>query len=151
MRSFNIFSFFWFVILTLGCKDNESMPPSIPHATITLHVQYDIDTSYGGWAFSQSARPIIYGYAEIVPAQYIASQHHPLADCATSHTTVRCEWTTLLAAMDNSREINIKLDERFTVHNPLVHVRFPLDEHIFRPQTLPGRGGRLTVWADRTL
>lgn len=139
------------VLFTLGCKDDESLPPSIPHATITLHVRYVVDPSYGGWAFSRSARPIIHGYAAVVPTQYAASQRHELANCATSYDTVQCDWTTLLAAMDNSRGINLKLDERFTVHNPLVHVRIPLDETLFRPQSIPGRGGRLTYWAERSL
>ncbi len=149
MRSFFIVSFLAFASLALlGCKDDEEVAPSIPQTIILVHVRFQIAPEYMGWAWSRSAMPIVYGFVAALPTRFSASQRSELNPCATTYALLHCEWNVSVAVLNNSRELDLKLDEQFTLHNPIARVRIPLNDALFRPQTIRARGGTVTFWGE---
>lgn len=143
-----IISLLAFVAVSLGCKDQEEVAPSIPQTTILIHVRFQITPEYMGWAWSRSAMPIVNGFVAVLPTRFGASQRNELDPCATNYTRLHCEWNVSVAALNDSHELDLKLDEQFTLHNSIARVRIPLDDALFRPQTIRARGGTVTFWGE---
>lgn len=152
MRKFVLFLFLVCVSgASLGCTDDESVPPNIEHTMLTLHVRFTADRSYGGWAFTQSAMPNVFGHVAVLPTTFSGSQRHELPGCRTSYQRRSCEWSTMLVVTNDVREIEIYLDEHYAWRGTIFTTRIPLDEHpeqLFVPHDLPARGGTVRLWAE---